>query len=91
MPLGRGAMGVVHKGYDPVIARSVALKTIRRDLLDADNAADSIGRFRNEAMASGRLNHPGIISIHEYGENDDTVFIVMEYAPGDNLSGYLWR
>lgn len=89
--LGKGAMGVVYKAYDPVIARSVALKTIRRDLLDADQAVESIGRFRNEAMASGRLNHPGIVSIYEYGEQDDTVFIVMEYAPGDTLHGYLSR
>jgi serine/threonine protein kinase len=89
--LGKGAMGVVYKAYDPVIARSVALKTIRRDLLDSDQAVESIGRFRNEAMASGRLNHPGIVAIYEYGEQGDTVFIVMEYAPGDTLHGYLAR
>ncbi len=89
--LGRGAMGVVYKGFDPMISRSVALKTIRRDLLDSEHATETINRFRNEAMASGRLNHPGIIAIHEYGEHDETVFIVMEYAPGDSLRGYIGR
>lgn len=89
--LGRGAMGVVYKGFDPMISRSVALKTIRKDLLDSEHATETINRFRNEAMASGRLNHPGIIAIHEYGEHDETVFIVMEYAPGDSLRGYIGR
>ncbi len=89
--LGRGAMGVVYKGFDPVIGRSVALKTIRKDLLDQEHLDESIGRFRNEAMASGRLNHPGIIAIHEYGEHDNTAYIVMEYAAGDTLSGYMSR
>ena len=89
--LGRGAMGVVYKGFDPVISRAVALKTIRKDLLDSEHVTEIVNRFRNEAMASGRLNHPGIIAIHEYGEHDETVFIVMEYAPGDSLRGYLSR
>jgi serine/threonine-protein kinase len=84
-------MGVVYKGFDPVISRSVALKTIRKDLLDGDLATETVNRFRNEAMASGRLNHPGIIAIHEYGEDGDTVFIVMEYAPGDSLRGFMSR
>ena len=84
-------MGVVYKGFDPLISRSVALKTIRKDLLDSEHVNETIGRFRNEAMASGRLNHPGIIAIHEYGEHEDTVFIVMEYAPGDSLRGYIGR
>ena len=89
--LGRGAMGSVYKGFDPVISRTVALKTIRKDLLGSDQVVESVARFRNEAMASGRLNHPGIIAIHEYGEDDETVFIVMEYAPGDNLRSYISR
>jgi serine/threonine-protein kinase len=84
-------MGVVYKGFDPVISRAVALKTIRKDLLDSEHVTEIVNRFRNEAMASGRLNHPGIIAIHEYGEHDETVFIVMEYAPGDSLRGYLSR
>jgi len=87
--LGRGAMGVVYKAYDPSIARTVAIKAIRKDLLDQDNMDGVIARFRNEAMAAGRLNHPGIIAIYDYGEADDTAFIAMEYAEGQGLRDYL--
>lgn len=87
--LGRGAMGVVLKAHDPVISRFVAIKSIRADLIGSENTAASVARFRNEAMASGRLNHPGIIAIYEYGEEGDTVFIVMEFAPGDTLRRHM--
>jgi len=83
--LGRGAMGVVYKAFDPSIARVVAIKAIRKDLLDADNMAAAIARFRNEAMAAGRLNHPGIIAIYDYGDAGDTAYIAMEYAEGQGL------
>ena len=59
--LGRGAMGVVYKGFDPHIRRTVALKTIRRDLIDDDHAATLLARFHNEAQAAGQLSHPGIV------------------------------
>jgi serine/threonine-protein kinase len=87
--LGRGAMGEVYKAFDPAIARHVALKSIRKDLLDADGAEQTVARFRNEAMAAGRLNHPGIIAIYDYGEDGDTAFIAMEYAQGQGLREYL--
>ena len=60
--LGRGAMGVVYEGYDPSIKRVVALKTIRADQLAGEDAAAVIARFRREAQAAGRLNHPNIVS-----------------------------
>jgi serine/threonine-protein kinase len=87
--LGRGAMGVVYKAYDPSIAREVAIKAIRKDVLDRDNAEAVIARFRNEAMAAGRLNHPGIIAIYDYGDAGDTAYIAMEYAEGQGLRDYL--
>ena len=87
--LGRGAMGVVYKAWDPSIARHVALKAIRKDLMDQEGAEQAVARFRNEAMAAGRLNHPGIIAIYDYGEEGDTAFIAMEYAEGQGLREYL--
>jgi serine/threonine protein kinase len=58
--LGSGAMGVVYKGFDPGIHRTVAIKTIRRELIAGDRpAAAMLARFRNEARAAGRLAHPG--------------------------------
>ena len=66
--LGRGAMGVVYEGYDPMIKRIVALKTIRADQLVGENAEAAIARFRREAQAAGRLQHPNIVSIYDIGE-----------------------
>lgn len=88
--LGSGAMGVVYLATDPVIQRRVALKTIQRSLVDGDVSGSSIAaRFRNEAQAAGRLSHPGIVSIYEYGEDGDTAFIAMEYVEGQDLSKLL--
>src|SRR5215510_9636978 len=85
--LGSGAMGVVYLAYDPVIARRVAVKTIGRHALEA--VADATERFRREASAAGRLNHPGIVAVYDYGEDNDVAFIVMEYAPGLELDLYV--
>jgi serine/threonine-protein kinase len=66
--LGRGAMGVVYEGFDPVIERTVAIKTILPSQLDGAQYAEVMARFRREAQAAGRLNHQGIVAIYEYGE-----------------------
>jgi eukaryotic-like serine/threonine-protein kinase len=86
--VGKGAMGVVYKSFDPHIRRPVALKTIRRDLLDEDGAGSFSARFRNEAQAAGRLLHPGIVAVYEYGEENDYAFIAMEYVEGSSLKQY---
>lgn len=87
--LGKGAMGVVYKGFDPVIERDVALKTIRKELLDREQAKDLITRFKKEAQAGGRLTHPGIVAVYEYGEDEETAYIAMEYVSGRGLGHYL--
>jgi serine/threonine-protein kinase len=89
--LGKGAMGVVYKGFDPHIKRTVAIKTIRRELLEADQAASLVARFKNEAQAAGRLSHPGIVGVYEYGEQDTLAYIVMEYIQGNGLDEYFKR
>ena len=68
--LGKGAMGVVYEGFDPVLARTVAIKTILPAQLDGSEVASVLARFKREAQAAGRLNHPGIVSVYEYGEVD---------------------
>jgi serine/threonine-protein kinase len=83
--LGRGAMGVVYEGYDPLIKRSVALKTIRADQLQGDAAGEIIARFKREAEAVGRLNHPNIVSIYDFGEDAGTWYIAMELVHGREL------
>ncbi|MEO8653343.1 MAG: serine/threonine-protein kinase, partial [Ramlibacter sp.] len=67
--LGKGAMGVVYEGFDPVIERRVAIKTILPSHLGGGEAANLLARFKREAQAAGRLNHPGIVAIYEYGED----------------------
>jgi serine/threonine-protein kinase len=89
--LGKGAMGVVYKARDPHIERTVAIKTVRKDLIDADLAASFLARFRNEARAAGRLHHPNIVGVYEYGEADDIAYIAMEYVDGIGLREYLNR
>lgn len=88
--IGSGAMGMVYKATDPVIQRPVALKTIHRSLVGDDDAMSGMAaRFRNEAKAAGRMLHPGIVAIYEYGEDADTAFIAMEYVEGQDLSKVL--
>jgi eukaryotic-like serine/threonine-protein kinase len=89
--LGKGAMGVVYKGFDPGIERTVAIKTVRKDLVDPDLAVQVMARFKNEAKAAGRLMHPNIVSVYEYGEDDANAFIAMEYVDGTGLREYLNR
>ncbi|NRF68095.1 serine/threonine protein kinase [Aquincola sp. S2] len=88
--LGQGAMGVVYKGYDPDIKRVVALKTIRRQFDDGSESGATIAaRFRNEAQAAGRLLHPGIVGVYDFGEDQSVAFIAMEYVEGNTLAHYL--
>jgi serine/threonine-protein kinase len=88
--LGKGAMGIVYRGHDPVIKRPVAIKTIRKDLIDDDDHGEMLSsRFQREAQAAGALSHPGIVSVYEYGEDGDHAFIAMEYVEGNSLREYL--
>lgn len=87
--LGQGAMGVVYRAHDPLIDRTVALKTVRRDLGDDEQTREMIERFRKEAQAAGRLMHPNIVAVHEYGETDDLAYIAMEFVDGTPLSALL--
>jgi serine/threonine-protein kinase len=88
--LGEGAMGVVYRGFDPDIRRVVALKTIRKQGGDnAQSAAQSAARFRNEAQAAGRLLHPGIVGVYDFGDDGRVAYIAMEFVEGHTLSHYL--
>ena len=81
--LGKGAMGVVYEGFDPVIERVVAIKTILPQELGAEESQSAMARFKREAQAAGRLNHPHIVAIYDYGEvvaEDDHTMVA---APAD--------
>src|SRR5437899_10822135 len=84
--LGKGAMGIVYRGYDPVIKRPVAIKTIQTELIEEDEKTDAMsGRFRREAQAAGALSHPGIVSVYEYGEDAQPAYLAIEYGEGNSL------
>jgi len=83
--IGRGAMGVVYEGYDPQIKRVVALKTVRADPTTGETSVVLVARFRREAQAAGRLNHPNIVSIYDFGEDGAVSYIAMEFVKGREL------
>lgn len=87
--LGKGAMGVVYKAVDPYIERVVALKTIRKELFSDVQHNELIARFKNEAQAAGRLNHPNIVTVYDYGEDSDSAYIAMEFVDGTPLNTLL--
>jgi serine/threonine-protein kinase len=87
--LGKGAMGVVYKAFDPGIERVVALKTIRKEMFSESEQLELIGRFKNEAQAAGRLSHPNIVTVYDYGEDADSAYIAMEFVEGTGLDTLL--
>jgi eukaryotic-like serine/threonine-protein kinase len=87
--LGRGAMGTVYDGWDTVIQRRVAIKTVPLPEHPDPETEEEIARFRREAQAAGRLTHPNIVAIYDYGETADLAYIVMEYVDGPTLKSLL--
>jgi len=82
--LGRGGMGVVYEAFDLRLRRPVAVKVLRGALFGAQ---DALRRFEREAQASGRLNHPNVVGMHDYGViGSDGAYLVMEL-----LRGSTWR
>jgi serine/threonine-protein kinase len=88
--VGSGAMGMVYLAHDPAIDRLVAIKTIHRRLLESGDDDQSVAaRFRVEAKTAGRLTHRNIVSVYQFGEDNDCAYIVMEYVAGRNLRDYI--
>ena len=83
--LGRGGMGEVYLGLDEQLARQVAIKVLSR----ASEPAQVSGRLRREALALACLAHPNVVAIHEVGEADGQVYLVMERVDGATLRGWL--
>jgi serine/threonine protein kinase len=79
--LGRGGMGTVYLAIDETLDREVAIKVLNPDLGDLE----VLKRFRAEAVALARLNHPGIATIYELYRQDDDLLMVMEFVRGETL------
>jgi eukaryotic-like serine/threonine-protein kinase len=88
-PIGSRAMSQVYLAYDPVIKRKVVVKSMNRTELLASDRVETIDRFKRQALAAGRLTHPNIIAVYEYGEAGPISFIAMEHASGQTLRSYL--
>jgi serine/threonine protein kinase len=86
--LGKGAMGVVYEGFDPRLNRRVAIKTILKSHLDDHTARDYSVRFEREAQAVARLNHPNIVQVHDFGEEGEVAYLVMEFIKGRELKSF---
>ena len=80
--IGRGGMGAVYRAHDPLLKRQVALKVISENV---DVNDELRARFFREAQACAQLSHPNIITIHDLGEDEGRLFIVMEYLEGEEL------
>jgi hypothetical protein len=88
--LGRGAMGVVYKAMDPVIGRTVAVKTIRLSEQGTGlSRPELLTRFQTEARAAGLLTHPNIVVVFDAGEEDGLYYITMELVEGKSLQALL--
>jgi eukaryotic-like serine/threonine-protein kinase len=94
--VGRGGMGVVYEAYDATICRRVALKTLCSDVLSGPEADTFIDRLRREAQAAGRLNHPNIVAVYDFGEElqegaraGRIAYITMEFVEGRELQALL--
>ena len=86
--IGEGAMGEVYKAHDPVLNRFVAIKTISAEL-GADDTLRK--RFEREAQSAARLNHPNIITVFDYGEEQGKIYMAMELLDGSDMKQAIAR
>ena len=85
-PLGSGGMAVVYKAVDEMLERTVAVKILREDYAKDDNFRE---QFKQEAKAAANLSHPNIVTVHDFGFDNDQVFIVIEYIEGRDLKSLI--
>ena len=88
--VGFGAMGAVYKAFDPLIKRTLAIKTIRLDIpRQSPQYKSFIDRFYHEARISGTLSHPNIVTLFDIGEEGGLPYLAMEFVEGETILGIL--
>lgn len=86
--LGRGACGIVYRGFDPFVERHVAVKVANSGLVTAGGTSAPHRNFFAEARAAGRLQHPNIVSLYDAGIEGTHSYLVMEYIDGETLAQF---
>jgi serine/threonine-protein kinase len=90
--IGYGAMGAVYKAFDPLIKRTLAIKTIRLDIpRQSPQYRSFIDRFYHEARISGTLSHPNIVTLFDIGEEGGLPYLAMEFVEGETISSIVER
>jgi basic membrane protein A len=89
--LGEGGMATVYKAYDTRLERDVAIKVIRRNAFPVDQHELVLKRFDREAKALAKLNHPNIVAVIDYGEYEESPYLVMPFFPGGTLKQRLGK
>jgi serine/threonine-protein kinase len=88
--IGFGAMGAVYKAFDPLIKRTLAIKTLRLDIpRNSPQYKSFIDRFYHEARISGTLSHPNIVTLFDIGEEGGVPYLAMEFVEGETLASIL--
>ena len=88
--IGRGAVGIVYKGFDETIGRPLAIKTLRVDAIaDPAHHEAVLKRFGQEARSAGQCLHPNIVTVFDYVEQDGAPYIVMEYVDAGTLENVI--
>jgi serine/threonine protein kinase len=83
--IARTALSVVYEGWNADIAKRVAIKLIPLRQGNDEDAREALARFKRGAQAAGQLNHRNIVSVYDYGETEDSAYLVMEYIDGPSL------
>ena len=83
--LGRGSMGVVYQGFDPIIGRTVAIKTMLTEGFAPAEFEEYKARFQREAQSAGVLAHPNIVTVYDFGEDSGVLYLAMEFLEGKSL------
>lgn len=86
-PLGQGGMASVYKAFDTTLERNVAIKIIRTDKKEGTEQNEFLKRFIREAKALAQLDHPYILKVLDYGEQEGMPYLVMPFVPGGTLKG----
>ena len=89
--LGRGGMAVVYRAMDTMLDRNVAIKMILSETSSKEKSEKLLKRFNREAKTLASLSHPNIVKVLDYGEHEDTPYLVMEFISGGALKAKMGK